>query len=180
MARSTPRNPRSMLIAVVSLGAAIVVALGVFVVAIPSLTESGKVEVRLGDEVFRNIRADEELADEIAENGPVLFSDVAGGTRDIFLQHVGDDADEGWLVFDARPPDVGRDCTLEWDRNARVFAFPAGSDCPDETFPPDGEGLKQYPVEVDEDDVLVVDLNFEDRPPETTSTVRITGGPDRD
>jgi hypothetical protein len=162
-----------MAIAVGGLLFGVVLAVVVFVFAVPSLEESGDIENNLGDDVFSDIRADEELARDIAERGPLLISDVAGGDRDVFVQHVGDDPEKGWLVFAARPADAGRDCTLAWDGEQEQFDDP----CSDRTFPADGEGLKQYPVERDEDDFLVVDLNFEDRPEETTTSLRITGGP---
>jgi hypothetical protein len=161
-----------MAIAVGGLILALGLALTLFVVAIPKLEESGQIEVNPDDGVFRGIEADEGLADEIAERGPILYSDVASGDRDVFLQHIGDDVDEGWLVFAARPVDAGRDCTLRWDPDGQRFEDP----CSDRTFPADGEGLLQYPVEIT-DGVLVVDLNFEERPAETTTTIQITGAP---
>lgn len=167
------RNPRTMALAIGGLVVGLALALVLFVVAIPALEESGQIEVNPDNGVFRGIEADQDLADEIAERGPILYSDVASGDRDVFLQHVGDDVDEGWLVFAARPVDAGRDCTLVWDPDAEVFEDP----CSDRTFPADGDGLVQYPVEIDEDGVLVVDLNFDERPPETTSTLIITGAP---
>ena len=151
-------------------------ALALFVVAIPRLEESGQIEVNPENGVFRGIEADEGLAEEIPERGPILYSDVASGDRDVFLQHLGDDIDRGWLVFAARPVDAGRDCTLVWEPDEQRFADP----CSDRTFPADGEGLLQYPVEIDEDGVLVVDLNYEERPAETTTTIRITGAPTTD
>jgi hypothetical protein len=165
-----------MVLAVSGLTFGVVAALGVFVVAIPQLEESGRIEVNLGDEVFQNIRADAEAAEEIAENGPYLLSDVSGGSRDVWVQHVGDDPATGWLVFDARPLDADRSCTLEWVADDQRFAFADPERCGDDTFPADGEGLKQYPVEIDEDEVLSVDLNFDERPQETTSTLLVTGG----
>jgi hypothetical protein len=42
-------------------------------------------------------------------------------------------------------------------------------DCDGREFPPDGEGLPTYPVTVDEDGKLNVDLNAEDRASSTTT-----------
>ena len=54
------------------------------------------------------------ISAEIAEGGPVLFSDVAGGSRDIILQHLGTDPDSGWLAFEARRAGQDRRCFFEW------------------------------------------------------------------
>jgi hypothetical protein len=175
VARST-RSTRSVVLAVGGLTFGIALALGLFVLALPQLEESGRVEVQLGDDVFKDIRADEETVREIAERGPYLFSDVSGGSRDVFVQHLGSDPTEGWRVFDARPPDAGRDCTLVWVTDEEHFAFAEPDRCGDETFPADGEGLKQYPTEVDDDENLIVDLQFDQRPTSTTSTLVVTGG----
>lgn len=165
-----------MLLAVGGLTLGVVLALGVFLFAVPSLEEKGQIENNLGDDVFE-LSIGEDLADEIAERGPLILADVAGGDRDIVVQHLGDDPAEGWFVFAVRPPDAGRDCQVEWDADADLFTH----SCDDRTFPADGEGLKQYPVEIDEEEeVLTVDLNFEDRPAETTTTLRITGAPTTD
>jgi hypothetical protein len=95
----------------------------------------------------------ESTAASIEENGPFLLPDASGGTRDIILQHLGDDVEEGWLAFEARPPGTDRDCFAEWQPEAEVFE----DTCTHETFPADGEGLVQYEAVV-EDDEVVVDL----------------------
>jgi hypothetical protein len=150
-----PSNNRSILLAV---GGVLVAVLGLgalllFVFALQSGTESGTVEVRLGDDTFAAGSA-EPLADAIDRDGPILFSDVASGERDIFLQHAGDDTRSGWRAFDAREIDASRDCTLEWSAQARLFEDP----CDGSTVPPDGAGLRQYEVEVTESGTVVIDL----------------------
>jgi hypothetical protein len=150
-----PSNNRSILLAI---GGVLVAVLGLgalllFVFALQSGTESGTVEVRLGDDTFAAGSA-EALADAIDRDGPILFSDVASGERDIFLQHTGDDARSQWRAFDAREIDASRDCTLEWSAEAQVFEDP----CDGSTVPPDGTGLRQYDVEVTESGRVVIDL----------------------
>ncbi|HEY3144490.1 MAG TPA: hypothetical protein VGJ86_25395 [Acidimicrobiales bacterium] len=143
--------------------AGVVVALGI-AVAVSVMANRGAVKVRLGDDTFQGADA-ENMADEIAERGPIIFSDVAGGDRDIWLQHLGDDPDSGWYAFDIRPPGGPRDCVTEWDDRKEVFVANCGDD---QEFPVDGEGLPQYPVKV-EDGKLDVDLNAEDRSTSTTN-----------
>ena len=46
------RNPRTMVLAVAGVVLALVLAIVVFVFAVPSLSESGKVKVRLGSDTF--------------------------------------------------------------------------------------------------------------------------------
>lgn len=174
-----------MALAIGGLVLGIGLALALFLVAVPQLEEAGQVDAQFGDDVFTVGRADEDLAGEIADRGPLLIADAAGGDRDVYVQHIGDDPEKGWLVFAARPVDVGRDCTLVWDAEAEELFFD-DTDCPDDRFPADGEGLKQYPVTIDEDGNMSVDLNFETRPsttteppPEkTTTTIPVSGKPD--
>ncbi len=132
------------------LGIAAAVALIVFVLARSS---DSNVEIRLGTEHFEAGPADQR-ADAIGRDGPILFTDAAGGTRDIYLQHVGATPTEGWLAFEARRPGSGRECTLEWQAQDSHFVDP----CDQTVVPADGSGLLQYPVEVTEDEQLVIDV----------------------
>jgi hypothetical protein len=150
------RSTRSLVLAALGLTVGIVAVLTLFVVAIPSLTEDGRVQVNLGDERFAAGKAEARAA-TIDEGGPILFPDVAGGQRDIYLQHLGDDPDAGWLAFDARRPGQGQDCTLVWRSTDDGGEFE--DPCDGTTVPADGEGLVAYPVELDEDGNLTVDLN---------------------
>ena len=162
--QQTPRrSPRAMVIAVAGIVLGIALVLGLFVVAIPSLTESDTVQVNLGDDRFAAGQASN-LAPSIDRDGPLLFSDVSNGQRDIYLQHVGDEDTEGWLAFDARRPGQPRDCSLEWQRDEGEFVDP----CDGTIVPADGEGLLSYPVEVTEDGGVIVDLNPDDDPEPTT------------
>jgi hypothetical protein len=133
----------------------LVLVLALFIVAIPGLTESGKVEVQLGPERFDAGPADDRAA-EVAERGPILLPDAAGNQRDVFLQHMGADATIGWLAFDARETGTTRDCTLEWQSERSVFVDP----CDGSVVNAQGEGLIQYTVEVSDDDRprVIVDL----------------------
>ena len=65
---------------------------------------------------------------------------------------------------------MSRECTIQVPGRNRdepfVLLDPDGEvsgDCDGREFPPDGEGLPCYPVTVDEDGKLDVDLNAEDR-----------------
>jgi hypothetical protein len=148
VARSQRHATRALLVA----GVAVVLLMGI-AVAVALLAEEGTVDVRLGDDTFEAGDA-ERIADEIAERGPVIYSDVAGGSRDIWVQHVGDDPESGWLAFDVRPPGTARDCVAEWQAADEVFV----ASCTGEEFPADGDGLPQYPVTVEDGD-LEVNLN---------------------
>ncbi|MEJ5253844.1 MAG: hypothetical protein WHS89_00695 [Acidimicrobiales bacterium] len=137
-----------VLIALVGLG-----LLLAFVLALQSGTEQGKIEVQLGSRAFMAGPA-EQRARTIAQEGPILLPDPAGGQRDIYLQHVGDNPDEGWLAFDARELDTTRDCTLRWNGDRKLFEDP----CDGSTVPADGEGLRRYEVTVDDKGELVIEL----------------------
>jgi hypothetical protein len=158
---------RALLVA----GAGVVLALGIaFLVA--RAASQGDVDVRLGSDTFSQQDA-EEIAEEIAERGPILYADTAGGDRDIYLQHVGDDPESGWIAIAARPPGVSRACSIRWDPDEDVFRLldsdgQVTDECDGREFPADGEGLPMYPVTVDSDGNLDVDLNAEDRATSTT------------
>jgi hypothetical protein len=160
------RSTRSLVIGIVGLLVGLVLVLALFVLAIPSLTEQERIEVRLGDDVF--VAGDAgRLSTQVAADGPVLLPDVANGARDVYLQHTGDDPASGWSVFDARRPGTGRECTLTWVGDG--FEDP----CDGTRVPADGGDLPAYEVSVNEDGDVVVDLVMR---PEPTSTILRSGG----
>jgi len=168
------RNPRSMVLAIGGVVLGLVLVLLLFVLAIPSLTESGKVEVKLGVDTF-NAGSAESRARNITRDGPFLLGDVAGRQRDIYLQHLGDDPAIGWFAFDARQVGQPRDCTLEWQSDSQQFRNP----CNGSTVPADGTGLIAYTVTVTDDGNVVVDLGTDDgsttsTSSTTTSTITVT------
>ena len=127
------------------------VVLGIVVVgAIVSLSadpDSG-VEFQGGDERFEYGNA-ERAAERVAETGPDCFADPSGGDRPVCVNHVGGDPEEGWVAFLATERN---DCGVEVDRETFELR-----DCDGNPIPPDGAGLPQFPVEV-EDGLLVIDL----------------------
>jgi hypothetical protein len=166
VARTQGHTGRALLVAAGGVVVAIAVA-----AALAVLANRGTVDVRLGAETFAEQDA-EDAAERVAEDGPILYADTAGGDRDIVLQHLGDDPDEGWIALAARPPGVSRECTVQWDAGDEVFRLLDSSgevsgECDGREFPADGEGLPTYPVTVGSDGKLDVDLNAADR---TTST----------
>ncbi|MGH9192317.1 MAG: hypothetical protein ACRDZ0_07565 [Acidimicrobiales bacterium] len=166
VARSQGHAGRALAVA----AGGVIVAIGV-AAALAVLANRGTVDVRLGSETFAEQDA-EDAAERVADEGPILYADTAGGDRDIVLQHLGDDPEDGWIALAARPPGVSRECTIQWDPEAQVFRLldsseEVGGDCDGREFPADGEGLPTYPVTVDADGNLDVDLNAADRPSTT-------------
>jgi len=125
------------------------VLFGIFVVNLFSSSGS----TGLGDSTF-DVNASF-LASKVAEDGPVLFQDLLGGDRDIYVQHLGTDVKEGWLAFKATGPGQPRACTLAWDPAVRVFRDVRCKT--DAIFPADGAGLEQYKTAV-RGNKLVVDF----------------------
>lgn len=93
-----------------------------------------------------------DYAKTIARDGPLLFPDPQGRSRDIYIQHLGDDA---WLAFEARVAGAPRRCVLKWDQGARHFVDP----CDGRIVPADGAGLVSFPTTVNDDGKVVVDLS---------------------
>ena len=162
IARSQGHAARALLIAAAGALITLVVAFGISV-----LSNRGQVEVRLGDDTFSGIRADD-MADDIAERGPLLIPDASpGGDRDIVLQHLGTSDEEGWIAIAARPAGVPRNCTIQWQEDTGEFRLldehgEEEGECDGRTFPADGEGLESFPVTV-EDGKLEIDINAANR-----------------
>lgn len=151
VARSQRHAGKALLVA----GVGVVVAMGL-AFAMSVLSNRGSVEVRLGDDVFQAGNA-ESIAERIAAEEPITYSDVAGGNKDIVVQHLGDQVNTGWYAFAARPPGTSRDCSVDWQPDSQTFVLP----CTNEEFPADGAGLPQYRVRVTEDGDLRVDVRGE-------------------
>lgn len=102
----------------------------------------------LGAEVIR-LDADR-TAERIEETGPYPMQDP-NGDRDVYLQHVGEDPVQGWVLVLARSPN--EPCAVLWDVERDVFEAP----CTKRTYPPDGDGLTTFPAPV-ENGRVVIDL----------------------
>lgn len=141
---------KALLIAAVGVLVALGLAFGVAVLA-----NRGDVEIRLGDDRFDAGQV-ENIAERIAKDGglPLLYQDLAGGNRNVFVGHLDDDPQIGWVAFGAVDPD-DPDCAINLDREAEVLV----NACDEATtYPLDGTGLRYYPTSV-EDGRLFVDLN---------------------
>jgi hypothetical protein len=138
-----------------AVAAVAIVLIGVVAAFVAVAASRGDVEIRLGDERF-NAGQTDRLSEEIEDGGglPFLYQDLVGKDRHLFVQHVGDDPDEGWIAFGAFDPDEPS-CAVRIDREAEVLV----NGCDESvTYPLDGEGLKRYPVAV-EDGRIFVDVN---------------------
>lgn len=139
----------------VGLGAALgVVAVLFLVLQMDRLIGDADLDIDIGDGIYKPGPVDE-LAEGIDASGPLLLSDTSGGDRDLVLTHTGDDPAEGWRAFAARPPAAPRDCFVEWQAEERTFV----DNCDGTVYPETGEGLPQYPVAVDADGILSIDLS---------------------
>jgi len=158
--------------------AMVVVALAVIVGGVAffvrAVTQRGDVQVRLGDDYF-NAGDAADISDDIKDRGPILFSDLAGGSRDIVVNHLSDDPDQGWVAFEARLPGDDRDCQVSWAGARQLFEYSCGDGV---TFPPDGTGLAQLPVSIT-NGRIIVDINAAQRSATsvqgTTTTFVISG-----
>jgi hypothetical protein len=150
---------------------AVALAIGLLLLVLWVAGEGGEVEVRIGDDTFDAGDADR-ISAEIADRGPILYSDVGGGTRDIILQHLGDDPEEGWYAFDARQPGAPRDCFLQWRPGSRDFVALCD---PTVVVDERGTGQPQYEVRIENGDVIV-DISPDDDAETTTTTTTAAAG----
>jgi hypothetical protein len=150
VAQSRGHAGKALLIAGVS-----VILLLVLAFLVAQAASRGDVEVNLGDDRF-NAGQVENIARSIEKGDglPFLFQDLAGGDRNLFVQHLGDDPDRGWSAFGAFVPE-DPDCQLEIDRERKLLVNECDRSV---TYPPSGKGLRAYPVSV-EDGRLYVDIN---------------------
>lgn len=150
VAQSRGHAGKALLIA----GVSVVLLLGLaFLVA--KAASKGDVDIHLGDDRF-NAGQVENIARSIDKGDglPFLFQDLAGGDRNIFVQHLGDDPQTGWSAFGAFVPE-NPECRVDIDRDQRLLVDACD---PSMTYPPGGQGLRPYPVTV-EDGRLYVDIN---------------------
>jgi hypothetical protein len=157
VARSDPR--RATIVGVVGIVVGTLLVVGVLLVnnlgTGSSTTTSSRARFDVGPA--------NSLANSIKQNGPLFFNDTATGARPLAIQHFGDDPNTGWRAFDAA---IGT-CTITWDAHAQQFV-----DCNGVRYPPDGTGLHQYPVTVENGEVFVnlsIDATTTTTAPTTTS-----------
>ncbi len=131
-------------------GAGVVVAL-VIAFLVARAASRGDVDIRLGDREF-NAGQVKNIAEDIDERrAPLLFQDLVGGDRHIYVQHLAEEPDEGWLAFGAFDPD-DPSCLVEWSIDDQVFQ----NQCDESvTYPPDGTGLRFYDTSVEDGDLFV-------------------------
>ena len=150
VAQSRGHAGRALVVASVAI---VLIALVAVFVALAA--SRGDVEINLGDDRF-NAGRTERLAKEIDDGGglPFLYPDLVGEDRHLFVQHLGDEPDEGWVAFGAFDPDEPT-CTVGIDRAEKLLV----NECdPAVTYPLSGEGLRHYPTEV-EGGRIFVDIN---------------------
>ncbi|MGA0238981.1 MAG: hypothetical protein ACO3PD_11330 [Acidimicrobiales bacterium] len=165
VARGPQMNARSaVLVGLTGIVIAVVLGGGVLFLA----SQGGDVEIQLGDTDFDAGQIGR-ISEEIEDRGPILYSDVAGRSRDLILQHLGDIPEDGWLAFDARPIGEPRDCFFQWDPDAQRFdlvTIAGDVECADVTMDERGNlstggTIDMYPVSIDDDRNVRVDLNFD-------------------
>lgn len=148
-------GPQPNLRAAVIVGlAGVVVALGLVGAVLLATRTGTDVEIRLGDRDFRDMEIGR-ISTEIDDRGPILFGDVAAGSLDIILQHIGEDPATGWFAFEARRAGQSRDCFFRWRPEQDDFVNTCD---PDDTVDAAGTGLRQFEVAVVDGDVRV-DIN---------------------
>lgn len=162
--QSPRRPPKTTTVVLMGIGgvvAGVLIFLVVLAIAGPKSTEqSESARFKVGPA--------ERLAPTVERDGPLLFQDLLGRQRDVYVQRV---ADDDWRAFEARPPGAPRSCVLEWQRQSATFVDP----CSGATFPADGQGLVSFPTEIDDNGVVVVNLLAPVDP--TTTTTKTTPTP---
>lgn len=155
----------AVVVGVVAVVVAVAAAWGLLSVASGG---DGPVQINLGDDEFDAGQINR-ISTQIAENGPVLYSDVSGRgqVRPVWLNHFGDDPEQQWFVFSAIAPGAPDGCFVTWNAEENLFderrpdpddPQALGELCRDVTFSSTGEGLETYTWTIDGEDNLIVDL----------------------
>lgn len=122
----TPRLTTPFARAVVPVvgGAALIAAILGLTWAVAAWISRGGAESteRLAPTTF-DIGSVEAVAEEIAEDGPLLFPDLhtTAGERTLVLDHEGTDVTQGWRVYWAFPADADSSCLVEQVRGTDRF-----------------------------------------------------------
>ncbi len=109
-------------------------------------------QIRLGDTTFV-VGTDQHYGPIVDRNGPLLFQDLVGTHRDVYVQHLGP---RRWATFSSVAPGSDRSCQLRWQVARKLFTDPCVAG---RTFAADGTGLFHYLTTVDKKGRVVVDLN---------------------
>ena len=139
------RTPAIVISTLVAIGVS-----GALVWSVVRFASENPEKANLGDPVFQVGRA-ERLAGEIDDDGPFLFQDPLslGRGRNLYIQHLGNDPEAGWLAVEARLPDEPG-CAVTWDRARRAFI-----DCHGARHRADGGDLITYRGKVTDGQVSV-------------------------
>jgi hypothetical protein len=109
-----------------------------------------------------------DLANEVSENGPLLFSELATitGRRSLVVDHEGGDPAAGWRIYYAYP--VGRpDCPVTQIRDTATFVDCDGNELDVSELSPPAEAIR--PV-VENERTLYLDLRAFSTTPNSTPT----------
>ena len=138
------------------------VASGLIFVLVIKLSSSPDAKNNLGDPTFQLGEATD-MATEVSQRGPLLFqAPQGGGTRDIYVNHLGSDPKTGWVAFQAYAKE--RRCSLL--PRGRGFVDP----CTKHAYGPDpGADFTHFKVTVESNGRLEVDF----RATLTTSTTTL-------
>ena len=77
------------------------------------------IDVNLGTDEFEIPQVDSR-AELVADEGALRFADPTGGSRPIIVNHVGEDAETGWVAVLAIAPGTDS-CIVDWDNDDGLF-----------------------------------------------------------
>lgn len=149
------RSPIARAVAPILGGIAFFLALGAITYGIAVYLSSGDAEptdnlapvrLQLGSVAAR--------ANDVAEDGPLLFSELTTitGERSLVLDHEGDDAADGWRLYYAYPPDRP-DCPVDQIRGTATFIDCDGNELDVTDLSPPTEPVR--PVVEDEQSIYL-------------------------
>ncbi len=113
----------------------------------------------------------EELRQQIQDRSqPKPVNNPTGGYQGFYVYHSGEDPLQGWKAYSIVIDPSQKECLAIWQPEEQHFAPRIQDDkqvfaepCGDQTYGPNGEGLRQLNVRI-EQDIVLVDINTVEQP----------------
>ncbi len=133
------------------IGLGLIGTLGAVIYLVQALTPDDSQSVQLeiaASEISLGSATDQ--ADAIEQQGPILYPDLSQGLNSFYLTTDPDKPLVFYAFSNLSESAAGEICQVIWNADAETFR-----DCNDATYPITGEGLKQFNVKVDQNNVIV-------------------------
>jgi len=167
--RFRPTSPLWRAVVPVAAGLAFFALLAVVLWGIAALLSDNpeRVNERLARTTFE-VGDTDRIAQLIAQDGPLLFQGLVGDQADdsLVLDHTGDAANEGWIVYFAHPADRDETCKVIQIEGTRRFRDCDGREIDVQDLAPPPDGVRPVVTRT-----VVIDLRAANTPATDVTTI---------